>query len=120
MRLTTEKIQSLSQAVLEIYRPLPATELPRHFLSILGNLISTEYTVYNELNPKSGFVSATCDRELPPDLMPLIPVFEKHMLENPLIPILFAKPRARRRHPSQRPHLASRIRTHPTSITNSI
>ena len=91
MQLDHQKLKSLSEAILELYRPMPTAELPRHFLSILKGMIASEQIAFNDFNPQSGEIAITWGMEVPSTLLKLVPVFEKHVLENPLVPKLFSR-----------------------------
>ena len=91
MQLDHQKLKSLSQAILELYRPMPTAELPRHFLSTLNGIISSEQIAFNDFNPRTGEIAITWAKEVPSALTKLLPVFEKHVLENPLVPKLFRR-----------------------------
>ena len=91
MQLDHQKLKSLSEAILELYRPMPTAELPRHFLSILKGMIASEQIAFNDFNPQSGEIAITWGMEVPSTLIKLLPVFEQHVLENPLVPKLFRR-----------------------------
>jgi DNA-binding CsgD family transcriptional regulator len=85
MRLDHKKFKALSRSILDLYRPMATSDLPRHFVSVLERAIPVEYLTYNDFQPETQEVKMVWNIEVPTYLDKLQPVFEKYMLENPLI-----------------------------------
>jgi DNA-binding CsgD family transcriptional regulator len=85
MKVSQQKLEALSQAIRELYRPMGAAELPLHLVTVLKKIIPAEFVAYNEFPTEDKGLVVVFDSGSSPVAASLLPVFERYMLENPLI-----------------------------------